>query len=99
MLVEKGNSTREIIIVFILNSEKSWTYDDLPFDDTMIDNLDIYGCVCAGIKSGTNPLGPPKDDLDQACFTWRKCHDCVEENVEETCGNYSFNAAARQCSK
>ena len=38
--------------------------------------------------------GRPIDDLDRACFMWRKCHDCVGEK----CGGYKLNRF-KQCSK
>ena len=38
--------------------------------------------------------GKPIDDLDRACFLWRKCHDCVGGK----CGDYKFNKL-KQCSK
>ena len=95
-LLANKRAMRDLSIsqVYILNSIKPWTPKYPPLDGPTIDDLNKYGCVCAGIKSGKKPLGKPVDDLDRACFAWRKCYRCVGQQ----CGGYSLNKI-KQCSK
>jgi len=93
-LQKNGFVKQQISVVYILNSKKPWTPEDPPLDEPTIDDLDKYGCVCAGIKSGAKPLGKPVDDLDRACHAWRKCNRCVGRQ----CGGYTLNKN-KQCSK
>jgi len=44
--------------------------------------------------SGTKPIGKPVDDLDKACFQWRKCNECVGEQ----CTGYKMDTN-KECSK
>jgi len=64
-----------------------WDGSDVPIDNPSFDDLDKYGCVCAGIKTGVMPKGRPIDAVDRACSAWRKCNKCAGEQ----CGGYTVN--------
>ena len=66
----------------------------LALDSTSVNELNKYGCVCSGIKMGGKQRGRPVDELDRACFVWRKCHQCNGPK----CGGYKLNQF-QQCSK
>jgi len=56
------------------------------------DSDSLYGCWCAALVDGANPLmGRPRDEMDEACLRYAHCMRC------NSCGTRDFFASVTDC--